>query len=136
MAWARRFAAPAPLGMLLCLGLCGCSAPSSVTSVSVLASPTLLGPGQSSTLVASVLGAGDFIPDVTFTLEAGAPGLLSASTGSSVLYTAPTTVTAPQAVSVTASSVVDVDVFGMAVLTLEPADGGFLVGVQLPARSP
>jgi hypothetical protein len=126
MATARTLPGELPVGMLACL-LClwGCSVQSSVTSVNVLASRTLLQPGESSMLVASVLGAGDFLPDVTWKLEPGAPGLLSASTGSSVLYTAPAMVAQSEAVSVVAASEEDVDVFGTAALTLEAGtDGG------------
>jgi hypothetical protein len=113
-------------GLCLCLGLLSCTGPTSVTSVGVTAGQSVLQPGQSSTLLASVLGSGDFIPDVTWSLAAG-PGSLSAATSSSVLYTAPLVVAQAETASVMATSLANPDVFGSATLSLVPAaDAGHL----------
>ena len=88
--------------------------------MSVTASKTVLLPGESSTLVATVVGSGEFTPDVAWSLDGGGAGLVAQ--GLSATYTAPTT-GAPGSVVVRATATDDASVSGTAMLTVEASPG-------------
>lgn len=97
-----------------------CPRPASgvVTAVVVSANRTMIPSGESATLSATVTGTGTFSTAVDWTVTGG--GTLSATTGASVTYTAPT-VTASTTVTVTATSAADATKSGSVVLTIVPA---------------
>jgi Beta-propeller repeat len=99
---------------LACL-LLGCHGSPAVTSVSVSAVAAALRPGQSTTLTASVLGTGEFIDGVTWSIDGGGPGLVPQ--GLSATYTAQN-VSFTTTVVVRATSTEDTSVSGTVTLTI------------------
>ena len=102
------------LGPLAAVLLVGCLG-SSVSSVSVTASPTALLPGESSTLSATLLGSGDYAVDVLWSIDGGGTGLVAE--GLSATYTAPST-GAPSSVVIRATSTENPSVSGTVALSV------------------
>jgi hypothetical protein len=88
-----------------------------VTSVEVTAPASELYAQETVTLEATVSGGGAFNPALTWSLQGA--GSLSATTGASVVYTAPASVAADTEVTVTAASVSDPTVTAPYTLTLK-----------------
>lgn len=110
----RRLFTEGVLGPFASLVLLGCLG-SSVSSVSVAASQTVLLPGESSTLTATLLGSGDFTADVLWSIDGGGAGLVA--NGLSATYTAPTS-GAPSSVIVRATSTETPSVSGTVLLSI------------------
>ena len=86
--------------------------------ISVTANPTTLGAGQASNLSATVTNLSS--PNVTWSLSPNF-GTLGSETGTTAVYTAPTTVTTSTTVTITATSTVNKSVSGTATITVNPA---------------
>jgi Beta-propeller repeat len=120
-----RAAGAGGMGWLVVMGmLAGCNG-SGITSVTVNTDRSTLQPGQSANLTATLLGTGDFSPNVTWTIDGGQPGLTVS--GNTAMYTAPL-VGAPTTVVIHAASVQDPSKTGSVSLTVSTA-----LGVQVSA---
>lgn len=79
-----------------------------ITGIEASATPTSIGSGATSSLVATVSGTGTFNANVNWSIVSGG-GSLSGSTGGSVTYTAPT-VTSATTVQIKAAAVGDLNI--------------------------
>ncbi len=85
---------------------CGSAAPAAettITGVTVASADALVAAGSATTLTATVSGTGEFSSAVAWTLVRGI-GALSATSGSTVSYTAPASATSDSLVEVSATS--------------------------------
>jgi len=89
--------------------------------VSVTANPSTITAGQASNLSATVTNLSS--PNVTWSLSPNF-GTLGSETGTTAVYTAPTTVTTSTKVTITATSTVNKSVSGPATITVNPAGTG------------
>jgi hypothetical protein len=89
-----------------------------ITGIDATASPSSLSSGGTSSLTATVTGAGTFNANVNWSIVSGA-GSLSSNTGGSVTYTAPT-VSVQTSVQVKASAVGDANFSKTLTLTVSP----------------
>jgi hypothetical protein len=105
-----------PVMMLGVLSHAGLLA-SSTVSVAVTPTTVTLKPSQSQVFNASVAGTANM--GVTWSLSPGVGSL--ATTGTTAIYTAPTTVSAPQTITITATGIADTTKNASAVISLVPA---------------
>jgi alpha-tubulin suppressor-like RCC1 family protein len=101
---------------------------SSVTGVTVTATKVAMREASSSTLQGAITGTGAFDPSVSWAIESGGVGTLSATTGSSVVYTAPS-VSAGKVVRITASSVQDATKKRTLFVSVNPVRGSISAGL-------
>jgi len=124
----RGWKAKAGLSLLASLWLVGCHGSPSVTSVTVTADRTALLPAQVATLTASVLGTGDFTPDVQWTIDGDSSGTgLVTVSGQSATYTAPSVATTTSVV-IRATSVQSGSVSSTMTLTISVSAGVQVTG--------
>jgi Bacterial Ig-like domain len=129
--------------LLLALAATLTACPTSITSITATANPTTIASGATSSLSATVSGTGAFNAGVNWSIESGG-GTLSATTGSSVTFTAPT-VTVSTTVKIKATATGDAKVSqelslsvtvgtntAPTVLSVSPADGA--TGVTADAK--
>ncbi len=100
---------------------------SSVADVTVTATTVALRESSSSTLQGAITGTGAFDPSLSWVIESGGIGTLSATTGSSVVYTAPS-VSAGKVVRITASSVQDTTKKRTLFVSVNPVKGSLAAG--------
>ena len=101
---------------------------SAVTGVTVTATKVAMRESSSSTLQGAITGTGAFDASLTWAIEPGGIGTLSATTGSSVVYTAPS-VSAGKVVRITASSVQDATKKRTLFVSVNPMRGSIAAGL-------
>lgn len=101
---------------------------STVTAVTVTADKVALRESSSSLLQGAITGTGAFDPSLSWAIEPGGIGTLSANTGSSVVYTAPS-VSAGKVVRITASSVQDATKKRTLFVSVNPMRGSISAGL-------
>ena len=100
---------------------------STVTGVTVTANKVALREASSSTLQGAITGTGAFDSSLSWAIESGGIGTLSATSGSSVVYTAPN-VSAGKVVRITASSVQDATKKRTLFVSVNPMRGSIAAG--------
>ena len=102
--------------------------PPTITGVTVTATKVAMREASSSTLQGAITGTGAFDSSLTWAIESGGIGTLSATTGSSVVYTAPS-VSAGKVVRITASSVQDATKKRTLFVSVNPMRGSIAAGL-------
>ena len=101
---------------------------STVTGVTVTANKVVLREASSSTLQGAITGTGAFDSSLSWAIESGGIGTLSATSGSSVVYTAPN-VSAGKVVRITASSLQDATKKRTLFVSVNPMRGSIAAGI-------
>ena len=101
---------------------------STVTGVTVTATKVAMREASSSTLQGAITGTGAFDASLSWAIESGGIGTLSAATGASVVYTAPA-VSAGRVVRISASSVQDATKKQTLFVSVNPMRGSIAAGL-------